>query len=68
MIPVFVSLVAAMLTSLVLHVIILRLISRKPDESLKGRIKEQKGQIVFKREFTETKVEYEVDYLTKGDA
>ena len=68
MIPVFVSLVAAMLTSLVLHVIILRLISRKPDESLKGRIKEQKGQIVFKREFTETKVEYEVDYLTSGDA
>ena len=68
MIPVFVSLVAAMLTSLVLHVIILRLISRKPDESLKGRIKEQKGQIVFKREFTETKVESEVDYLTKGDA
>ncbi|MBO4324933.1 MAG: hypothetical protein J5845_06020 [Lachnospiraceae bacterium] len=68
MIPVFVSLVAAMLTSLVLHVIILRLISRKPDESLKGRIKEQKGQIVFKREFTETKVEYEVDYLSEGDA
>ncbi|MBQ6105187.1 MAG: hypothetical protein IJL03_04470 [Lachnospiraceae bacterium] len=61
-----VSILTALLVSLVLHVTILRFLSRKTGVNTKKNMREQKGGMVFKREFTETRVSYEYNYFS-GD-
>lgn len=63
---ILVNLLAALLCGFILNVVLLRLLSRKQLLSEKQKMETHKGSVIFKREYVDTKVDFELS-LFGGD-